>query len=52
MQYLYCSADAFLHLSRDESCGNVFVEAIACGTPVAAYGLPRMQRILGDTGFF
>lgn len=51
MPDLYRSADAFLHLSRDESFGNVFVEALACGTPVVAYDLPRTRWIIGDTGF-
>lgn len=50
MPLLYRSADAFLHLSRDESFGNVFVEAMACGTPVVAYDLPRTRWILGDQG--
>jgi glycosyltransferase involved in cell wall biosynthesis len=51
MPALYRSADAFLHLSRDESFGNVFVEAMACGTPVVAYDLPRTRWIVGDGGF-
>jgi glycosyltransferase involved in cell wall biosynthesis len=51
MAPLYRSADAFLHLSRDESFGNVFVEAMACGTPVVAYDLPRTRWIVGDGGF-
>jgi glycosyltransferase involved in cell wall biosynthesis len=51
MPHLYRTADVFLHLSRDESFGNVFVEALACGTPVVAYDLPRTRWILGDTGF-
>ena len=50
MPALYRSADAFLHLSRDESFGNVFVEAMACGTPVVAYDLPRTRWIVGDQG--
>jgi glycosyltransferase involved in cell wall biosynthesis len=50
MPALYRSADAFLHLSRDESFGNVFVEAMACGVPVVAYDLPRTRWILGDEG--
>jgi glycosyltransferase involved in cell wall biosynthesis len=50
MPALYRSADAFLHLSRDESFGNVFVEAMASGTPVVAYDLPRTRWILGDQG--
>lgn len=48
MARLYRSADAFLHLSRDESFGNVFIEALACGTPIVAYDLPRTRWILGD----
>jgi glycosyltransferase involved in cell wall biosynthesis len=48
MPRLYQSADAFLHLSRDESFGNVFIEALACGTPIVAYDLPRTRWILGD----
>jgi glycosyltransferase involved in cell wall biosynthesis len=51
MPALYRSADVFLHLSRDESFGNVFVEAMACGTPVVAYDLPLTRWILGDQGF-
>jgi glycosyltransferase involved in cell wall biosynthesis len=52
MPALYRSADAFLHLSRDESFGNVFVEAMACGLPVVAYDLPRTRWILGEQGNF
>ena len=48
MPRLYRSADAFLHLSRDESFGNVFIEALACGMPIVAYDLPRTRWILGD----
>lgn len=50
MPALYRSADIFLHLSRDESFGNVFAEAMACGVPVVAYDLPRTRWILGDQG--
>jgi glycosyltransferase involved in cell wall biosynthesis len=48
MPALYRSADAFLHLSRDESFGNVFVEALASGVAVVAYDLPRTRWIVGD----
>jgi glycosyltransferase involved in cell wall biosynthesis len=51
MPALYRSADAFLHLSRDESFGNVFLEAMACGIPVVAYDLPRTRWIVGEGGF-
>ena len=49
MPDLYRSANVFLHLSRDESFGNVFVEAMACGTPTVAWDLERTRWITGDT---
>ena len=52
MPALYRSVDAFLHLSRDESFGNVYVEALATGLPIAAYDLPRTRWILGDEAFY
>ena len=48
MPDLYRSADVFLHLSKDESFGNVFVEALATGVPIVAYELPRTRWIVGD----
>lgn len=48
MPDLYRSADVFLHLSKDESFGNVFVEALAVGVPIVAYDLPRTRWIVGD----
>jgi glycosyltransferase involved in cell wall biosynthesis len=48
MPALYRSADAFMHLSVDESFGNVFVEALASGLPVVAYDTPRTRWILGE----
>lgn len=50
MPDLYRAADVFLHLSRNESFGNVYVEAMACGLPVVAYDLPRTRWILGEAG--
>jgi len=50
MPALYRSADVFLHLSRDESFGNVYVEAMATGLPSVAWDLPRTRWIMGDTG--
>lgn len=50
MPDLYRSADIFFHLSRDESFGNVFVEALACGLPVVADAIPRVSWIVGDHG--
>lgn len=48
MPDLYRSTDVFLHLSRDESFGNVYVEALATGLPIAAWDLPRTRWIVGD----
>lgn len=50
MPALYRSADAVLHLSQDESFGNVYVEAMASGVPIVAYDSPRTRWILGDVG--
>jgi glycosyltransferase involved in cell wall biosynthesis len=52
MPALYCSADVFLHLSTDESFGNVFVEAMASGLPTVAFDTPRTRWIVGDEAFF
>ena len=41
MPDLYRAADVFLHLSIDESFGNVFLEAMATGLPVVAYEYDR-----------
>lgn len=49
MPDLYRSANAFLHLSRDESFGNVYVEAMASGLPTVAWDLPRTRWITGET---
>jgi glycosyltransferase involved in cell wall biosynthesis len=48
---LYRSADVFLHLSKEESFGNVFVEAMACGIPVVAHDSPRSRWLVGETEF-
>jgi glycosyltransferase involved in cell wall biosynthesis len=50
MPALYRSADAVLHLSQDESFGNLYVEAMACGVPIVAYDSARTRWILGDEG--
>jgi glycosyltransferase involved in cell wall biosynthesis len=49
MPDLYRSASVFLHLSRDESFGNVFVEAMACGIPTVAWNSERTRWITGNT---
>jgi glycosyltransferase involved in cell wall biosynthesis len=50
MPQLYRSADVFLHLSKEEAFGNVFVEAMACGLPIVGHDTPRLRWILGDEG--
>jgi glycosyltransferase involved in cell wall biosynthesis len=51
MPDLYRSANVFLHLSKEESFGNVFLEALACGLPVVAHDSPRVRWIVGDDEF-
>ncbi len=48
MPLLYRSADVFLHLSKEESFGNVFVEAMGCGLPIVGHDTPRLRWIVGD----
>lgn len=51
MPSLYRSADVFLHLSKDEAFGNVFIEALACGRPVVAPDITRYRWIVGNDEF-
>jgi glycosyltransferase involved in cell wall biosynthesis len=51
MPALYRSADVFLHLSKEESFGNVYIEAMACGLPIVAHDSPRLRWIVGDDEF-
>jgi glycosyltransferase involved in cell wall biosynthesis len=51
MPRLYRSCDAFLHLSADESFGNVYLEALAGGLPIVAIDTARTRWILGREGF-
>ena len=37
-----------MHLSKEESFGNVFLEAMACGLPLVAHDSPRVRWIVGD----
>jgi len=48
MPEFYRCGDVFLHLSREESFGNVYIEAMACGIPVVAHDYPTTRWILGD----
>lgn len=48
MPALYRCADAFLHMSREEAFGNVYIEALACGLPVVAHDYPTARWILAE----
>jgi glycosyltransferase involved in cell wall biosynthesis len=52
MPDLYRSADALLHMSREEAFGNIYIEALSCGLPVIAHDYPTSRWILGEQGFF
>jgi glycosyltransferase involved in cell wall biosynthesis len=51
MPLLYQSADVFLHCSKEEAFGSVFIEAMACGLPVVAHDTPRLRWIVGENEF-
>ena len=51
MPDLYRSADVFLHLSKEEAFGNVFLEALASALPVVAHDTPRVRWIVGQDEF-
>ena len=44
----YAGADVFVFPSRTDTFGLVMIEALACGTPVAAYPVPGPLDILTD----
>ena len=44
----FAAADVFVFPSRFETFGLVVLEALACGTPVAAFPVPGPRDILGD----
>ncbi len=45
---VYASADVFVMPSRSETFGLVMLEAMACGTPVAAYPVEGPLEVLGE----
>jgi glycosyltransferase involved in cell wall biosynthesis len=44
----YAAADVFVFPSRTDTFGLVLLEAMACGTPVAAYPVPGPQDVIVD----
>jgi glycosyltransferase involved in cell wall biosynthesis len=48
MPELYRCADVFLHTTKAESFGNVYIEALASGLPVVAHDAATTRWILGD----
>lgn len=46
---IYSAADVFVFPSRSETFGLVMLEAMACGTPVAAYPVPGPLDVVGDS---
>lgn len=46
---LYASADVFVFPSKTDTFGLVLLEALASGTPVAAYPVTGPRDIIGDT---
>jgi len=45
----YAASDVFVFPSRTDTFGLVVLEAVACGTPVAAYPVQGPQDVVGDT---
>lgn len=45
----YRAADVFVFPSRSDTFGLVMIEALACGTPVAAFPVPGPADILSET---
>ena len=50
--HLYRCADVFLHLSRYEAFGNVYLEALATGLPIVVQDSPGARWLLDDQALF
>lgn len=48
LAHVYASADVFVMPSRHETFGLVMLEAMACGTPVAAFPVEGPTEVLGQ----
>jgi glycosyltransferase involved in cell wall biosynthesis len=48
LAHVYAAADVFVFPSRHETFGLVMLEAMACGTPVAAYPVDGPMEVLHD----
>jgi len=46
----FAAADVFVFPSRTDTFGLVMVEALACGTPVAAFPVPGPLDVIADSG--
>lgn len=46
----YAAADVMVFPSRTDTFGLVLLEAMACGTPIAAYPQPGPRAVLGEPG--
>jgi glycosyltransferase involved in cell wall biosynthesis len=49
LPHIYSAADCFVFPSRSETFGLVMLEALACGTPVAAYPVAGPLDVLGSS---
>ena len=47
---VYAAADVFVFPCRNETFGQVMLEAMACGVPVAAYPVDGPLQVLGEAG--
>ncbi len=51
MPDFYRSGDVLLHMSREESFGNIYIEAAACGLPVVAHDYETTRWIFPEGSF-